>query len=108
MYSGIRTVCIQDSSDGVNGQFMRVRVVIGVSKPLNWAQVIPLEDGVKDWVTFRLERLPNISYWCSCLTYADKDCDLWLDSEGTLIYRVPKIWSIASGSSIYCIKKKKN
>ena len=35
-------------------------------------------------MSFKYERLPNICYWCGCLTHSDKDCDLWLDSEGTL------------------------
>lgn len=36
------------------------------------------------WVSFKYEQLPNICYWCECLTHGDKDCDLWIDSEGTL------------------------
>ena len=35
-------------------------------------------------MSFKYERLPNLCYWCGCLTHADKDCDLWIDSEGTL------------------------
>lgn len=33
--------------------------------------------------------LPNMSvfricYWCGCLDHADRDCDLWTESNGTL------------------------
>ena len=70
--------------DGENGIFMRVRVTIDVSKPLSRGRVISLDDEVRDWVSFKYERLSNICYWCSCLTHTDKDCDLWLDSASTL------------------------
>lgn len=32
----------------------------------------------------RYERLPNLCYWCGRLTNADKDCELWIESERTL------------------------
>ena len=35
-------------------------------------------------MSFKYERLPNICYWCGRLTHDDRDCDLWIDSEGTL------------------------
>lgn len=38
----------------------------------------------EQWVSFKYERLPNLCYWCGCLTHADRDCDLWIDSAGTL------------------------
>ena len=30
------------------------------------------------------EQLPNICYWCGLLTHDDKECDVWLNSKGTL------------------------
>ena len=33
---------------------------------------------------FRYERLPNLCYWCGCLDHADKDCEEWIHSNGTL------------------------
>ena len=66
------------------GDFLRVRVKIDILKPLSWGRKITLDDGSMGWVSFKYERLPNICYWCGCLTHGDKDCDLWIDSEGTL------------------------
>ena len=37
------------------------------------------------WVSFKYERPPSICYWCGCLTHGDKDCELWINSEGRLI-----------------------
>ena len=35
-------------------------------------------------MSFKYERLPNICYWCGQLSHDDKDCTLWLQSNGTL------------------------
>ena len=29
-------------------------------------------------------QVPNICYWCGCFDHGDKDCDLWIQSKGTL------------------------
>ena len=38
----------------------------------------------KTWITFKYERLPNICYWCGRLDHNDRDCEIWLESEGSL------------------------
>ena len=38
----------------------------------------------EQWVSFRYEGLPKLCYWCNYLTYDDKDCEVWFDSEGFL------------------------
>lgn len=48
--------------DGENGIFMRVRVTIDVSKRLSHGRVMSLDDEVRDWVSFKYERLLNICY----------------------------------------------
>ena len=82
--SGIGEVCASESPTMEGGDFLRVRVKIDILKPLNRGRKITLDDGSTGWVSFKYERLPNICYWCGCLTHGDKDCDLWIDSEGTL------------------------
>lgn len=47
-------------------------------------RLINLEDGKEHWVSFKYEQLPNLCYWCGCLTHDDSDCEFWINSEGTL------------------------
>ena len=82
--SGIGEVCPSDFSVMEGGDFMRVQVILDITKPLSRGRKITLDDGSVGWVSFKYERLPNICYWCGCITHSDKDCDLWIDSEGTL------------------------
>ena len=63
---------------------MRVRVLVDISQPLCRGRVISLDDDKELWVSFKYGRLPNICYQCECLTHNDRDCERWIDSEGTL------------------------
>ena len=64
---------------------MRVRVVVDVTKPLSRGRMITWDQGREGWVSFMYERLSNICYWCGLLTHDDKECDVWLNSKGTLL-----------------------
>ena len=66
------------------GNFIYLQVSIDTSLPLCRGRLISLHDGKQIWVSFKYERLPNICYWCGRLTQEDRDCDLWIESEGTL------------------------
>lgn len=84
IYSNISEVCPSIFSEMEGGDFFSVRVIVDISKPLSRDRKITLDNGSVGWVSFKYERLPNVCYWCGCLTHGDKYCDLWLDSEGTL------------------------
>ncbi|XP_050255165.1 uncharacterized protein LOC126701066 [Quercus robur] len=71
-------------SEMVGRSFMRVQVVIDVSLPLCRDRLISFNEGEEGWVSFNYERLPNICYWCGCLNHRDKDCDQWIESDGSL------------------------
>lgn len=43
-----------------------------------------MENGKELWVSFKYERLSNLCCWCGSLTHDDRDCELWLENEGTL------------------------
>ena len=57
-----------DEVDCDGGGFMRIRVSIDVNQPLCRGRVVTREDGSQFWVPFKYERLPNLCYWCGCLT----------------------------------------
>ena len=64
--------------------FMKVQVQLDVTQPLCRGRVVTLENGEQSWVTFKYERLPILCYWYGCLDHADKDCEAWIQSNGTL------------------------
>ena len=63
-----------EASEFDGGSFIRVRVLLDISQPLGRGRLITLEDGKNHWVSFKYERLPNLCYWCGCLTHDDRDC----------------------------------
>ena len=46
--------------------------------------MVAIDDNRELCVSFKYERLPNLCYWCGCLTHNDCDCDRWIESEGSL------------------------
>lgn len=75
---------LPNNQDGDAASFMHVRVTIDITQPLCHGRIICLYDDQDQWVSFKYERLPNICYWCGCLTHDDQDCEIWIESEGTL------------------------
>ena len=57
------------------GAFLRMKVLIDLSLPLCCGCLIFLNNDKQTWITFKYERLPNLCYWCGCLTHADRDYD---------------------------------
>lgn len=66
------------------GSIIRVCIRVDISIPLCRGHVLSIEDGKEGWVSFKYKRLPNICYWCGCLDHTDRDCNLWIESDGTL------------------------
>lgn len=85
------------TSDEIGGGFIRVWVTIDISQHFCRGRLITLDDGKEYWVAFEYECLPNLCYWCGRLTYDDKDCEIWINSEGTLQTNVqqfgPWLWA---------------
>uniref|UniRef100_A0A2N9FFZ2 Reverse transcriptase domain-containing protein n=1 Tax=Fagus sylvatica TaxID=28930 RepID=A0A2N9FFZ2_FAGSY len=67
-----------------DGQAMRIRVSIDITKPLCRGRKAKLERGRETWISFKYERLPNFCYWCGLVTHSDKDCPHWLRNQETL------------------------
>ena len=82
--STVGTVIRKPDTEVDGGGFMRVKVSLDITRPLSKGRMVSLGQGKEQWVSFKYERLPNICYWCGCLNHDDRDCELWLDSEGSL------------------------
>lgn len=54
--------------------FMRVRVLLSISKPLKWGAFIAGSDGEHTWVKFKYERLPMFCHYCSLLGHNLRHC----------------------------------
>ena len=67
--------------------FMHVRVTIDISQPLSRGRIVSLDSSKELWVHVKYERLPSLCFWCGCLTHDDRDCDLWVESEGSLLLK---------------------
>ena len=57
---------------------------LDVTIPLCRGRLVSIGGDKEVWVSFKYERLSNICYWCGCFDHDDKDCKVWLNSEGTL------------------------
>ena len=85
IYEAIGTVIqTENPNDCDGGSFIRIRVAINISQPLCRGRLIMLDNDKVHWVSFKYECLPNVCYWCGCLTHQDKDCEKWIESEGSL------------------------
>jgi hypothetical protein len=74
-----KVAAIEDERGGEN--CMRVRIRLEVNRPLCRGRLVNFEEGIKGWVAFRYERLPNFCYWCGCLDHAEKDCDVGIQQR---------------------------
>ena len=63
--------------------FLRIRVVLDLTKPLCRGQRITTAKGGDGWVSFRYERLPIMCYGCGMLTHNDRDCTSGPRARGT-------------------------
>ena len=73
-----------DSKESDDNNFLQVKVSADLSLPLCRGRLVSLKNVKQTWISFRYERLPNLCYWCGHLTHDDEDCQVWIESEGTL------------------------
>lgn len=69
--------CEEDDEAYVGGNFMRVRVMVDITKPLCRGRKLGFSNGEESWVNFKYEHLPNLCYWGRRLTNQDKECPQW-------------------------------
>lgn len=79
-----RVIPIDNPNETEGGNFIPIRVAMDTNVLLCRGRLVLLGRDKKVWVSFKYELLPNICYWCGCFDHDDNDCDIWLNSEGTL------------------------
>ena len=79
--------------------------MVDISKPLYRGRHVSLEDGKTHWVSFKYERLPNLYYWCGCLTHNDRDCEKWIESEVSLKPEEQKFGSWLRAPPFFTLRK---
>ena len=68
----------------IGGNFLRVRVGVNVSLPLNRGRKVLLGTDEEVWVSFKYEKMPNFCYWCGMVSHDAKECSIWLASKASL------------------------
>ncbi|XP_042983333.1 uncharacterized protein LOC122312736 [Carya illinoinensis] len=63
-----------DSSGICWGQFLRIKVMVDVTKPLARGRFLTIGDK-KHWISFKYERLPNFCYSCGRFNHSEGRCD---------------------------------
>ncbi|KAL0004851.1 hypothetical protein SO802_012412 [Lithocarpus litseifolius] len=77
--------CVEELEIGdYRGRCMRVGVNIDITQPLCRGRMMSGGGPNPQWVSFQYEWLAIFDYWCGLLNYDEKDCKLWLDSNGRL------------------------
>ena len=61
--------------DGEGSEFLRVRVVMNITKPLPRCCKLRSEGKHIGWAILKFERLPNFCYWCGRVDHVEKDCE---------------------------------
>ena len=73
-----RVIHCSDDEETDGGEFMRVRVELDITKPLNRGRRVRFGPDSDGWVLFQYERLPIFCYWCGRLTHDPKECEIWI------------------------------
>ena len=71
----------ENNKELIEGDFLRVRVEVDVSRPLCRGRKVVLEDDKEIWIYFKYEKLPNFYYWCGMVSHVDKECEIWLANK---------------------------
>ena len=66
------------------GNFIWVCVAMDIMGPLCHGRLVSVGREKQIWINFKYERLPYIFYWCGSFDHDDKDCEIWLNSKGSL------------------------
>ena len=73
------------STNGVGwGPYLRVRISLDVTKPLQRGLLITFGSSGQQWIAFKYERLPWLCFHCGKLGHGERECGLKIHSGGAL------------------------
>ncbi|XP_050277735.1 uncharacterized protein At4g02000-like [Quercus robur] len=65
------------------GKYIRVHVTLDIRQPLPRGRFVDMGNSESLWSSVQYEKMPIFCYWCGLLNHDEKDCKVWLDSNGT-------------------------
>ncbi|BFG14566.1 hypothetical protein CerSpe_008400 [Prunus speciosa] len=76
---GLHVVTDQSRRGECLGSYLRIRVLLDVSRPLRrWLAVrLPDDSGTVEWVQLRYEKLPITCFLCGMMDHGEKECGLY-------------------------------
>ena len=66
------------------GCYLRIRVTLDITQPLSRGRIVRLGGSEPQWVEFKYERLPVFCYLYGKLDHDEKECLVWMRSEGPI------------------------
>jgi hypothetical protein len=65
---------VEVDEDGVGwGEYLRVRIVLDLSKPISRGRILHVRDK-QYWITFKYEKLPRFCFKCGTIRHGSKGC----------------------------------
>ncbi|KAK6286167.1 hypothetical protein POUND7_012346 [Theobroma cacao] len=78
----VRFIRVDGDEEDLRDRFMKIRVLLDLSKPLRRGIMLSMEDGKARWLAIQYERLPRFRYNCGVMGH-NKDCtNTCLDDNG--------------------------
>lgn len=63
------------------GRWLKVKVLVHISKPLVLGWWLNIAGGERVWITFKYEKLPDLCFVCDCLYHMEVDCAMVVASH---------------------------
>ena len=78
--------------DGMLQQFMRLKVLLDINKPIPRKMKIKKDGGSWIWIRFKYEHLPTICFFCGIIGHQEKFCEKSFDRPQKVIDFPYGVW----------------
>lgn len=86
--------------DGAWKAYVRIRVILDITKPLKRRMKIKRDGGEWSWLNFKYERLGNFCFVCGILGHTDRECSTVYANPDKEIERAYGVWLRAQNRSM--------